>query len=64
MKEAEAHLYDAADDLWKHVQREPQDVEQRQRHKGLLCIQDIALVHSHVHSKRGQSHLKHITAQS
>lgn len=55
-----AHLYDAADDLWEHVEWESQDVEQRQGHKGPLCIQDIIFIHSHIYSKRRQGHLKHI----
>lgn len=32
------YLHHAADDLGQHVQREPENVEERQRHEGLLSV--------------------------
>lgn len=52
-----SYLHHAADDLGQHVQREPENVEERERHKGPLSVQDVVLVHRHVHSKGGQRHL-------
>lgn len=54
----QTYLYDAADDLGKHVERKPEDVKERERHKGLLCIQDVVLIHSHIHSKCCQGNLE------
>lgn len=46
-----SHLHHAADDLGEHVEGEPENVEQRERHKGLLRIQDVLLIHRHIHGK-------------
>lgn len=53
-----SYLYYAADDLGQHVERKPEDVEERERHKGPLRIQDVVLIHSHIHSKRCQGNLE------
>ena len=57
MEKKSSHLYEAADDLGKHVERKPEDVKERERHKGLLRIQDVVLIHSHIHGKRRQGNL-------
>lgn len=52
-----SNLYNIADDLGKHAERKPEDVKERERHKGLLRIQDVVLIHSHIHSKRCHGNL-------
>lgn len=52
-----ADLHHAADDHGEHVQRKTQDVEESKGHKGLLRIQNVLLVHKHVHGERRQCHL-------
>lgn len=51
------YLHHAADDLGQHVQREPENVEERERHEGLLSVQDVVLIHRHVHGESRQRHL-------
>lgn len=51
------HLDDAADHLGKHVERKSEDVEERERHEGFLCIQDVVLIHCHIHGERCQGNL-------
>lgn len=51
------YLHHAADDLGQHVQGEPENVEERERHEGLLGVEDVVLVHRHVHGECGQRHL-------
>lgn len=53
-----SHLHNAADDLGKHVEGKPEDVEKREGHKGLLCIQDVVLIHCHKHSEGCQGNLE------
>lgn len=51
-------LHHTADDLGKHVERKPEDVKERERHKGPLCIQDVVLIHCHIHGKCCQCNLE------
>lgn len=53
-----SHLHNTADDLGKHVERKPEDVKERERHKGPLRIQDVVLIHRHIHGKRCQGNLE------
>lgn len=53
----EADLGHAADHLGEHVERKPEDVEERERHEGLLGVQNVVLVHGHVHGERRQGDL-------
>ena len=52
------YLHHAADDHGQHVEGEAQDVEECQRHKGLLGVQHILLVNQHVHGEGRESHLQ------
>jgi hypothetical protein len=52
------YLHDAADDHGEDVEGETKDVEQGQGHEGLLCIQDVVLVHGHIDGKSRQGHLQ------
>lgn len=53
-----SHLYQAADDLGKHVEGKPKDVKKRDRHKGRLRIQDVFFIHSYIHGKCCQGNLE------
>ena len=51
------HLHHAADHHRQHVERETQDVEERQRHEGLLSVQHVVFIHQHVDGEGGQGDL-------
>lgn len=50
-------LHHTADDHRQHVERKAQDVEERQRNKGLLGIKHIFVIDQHVHRESGQGNL-------
>lgn len=45
------HLHHGGQCHWKHAKWETQDIEECYRSKGLLCIQDVVLIHHHIDSK-------------
>lgn len=61
-KKKSSHLHHAADNLGEHVERKPEDVEEWERHKGLLRVQDVILIHGHIHGKCCQGNLGNTAA--
>ena len=52
------YLNNVGDDVGQHGHWEAHDVEERQRHKGFLCIQNIVRIWQSVHSKCCQRYLQ------